>query len=74
MASAAPKVASLDRARFEKLMLAKAEAESRLARVAADLDHFRKAYSTAHRFKMVISVEQCGRDLAYRAEMEGGVG
>lgn len=73
MASAAPKIASLDRARFEKLVAAKCDAEARLSAAGEAVTQFCRQYSRAHGFGVNLTPDQVRRDLVSKArvEMEG---
>jgi hypothetical protein len=73
MASAAPikSPASLERARFDRLMGELAASERRVTAAKAQLDAFRKTYSDAHGFSVRLTVEQVARDLEAKARQQG---
>ncbi len=58
MTAPAHKIASLDRARFERLCRERADAAAKLATVNEALDAFRKAYSASQGYRVPLTVEQ----------------
>lgn len=59
-----PKVASLDKARLDKLLSRQQSARDTLAGVTAEIDEFRRQWSFQHRYCMVLTVEQLRKTLA----------
>lgn len=71
MASTAPKIANLDRERFDRLNREIADRQARLDSALAAMDDYRRAYSRAHGFRINLSAEQVRRDLEFRAAAMG---
>lgn len=59
-----PKPISLDKARLDKLLARQQAARDTLTGVTAEIDEFRRQYSFAHRYCIVLTVEQLRKTLA----------